>query len=261
MKRTWHFLIIATIMICMLITGCSNSENNHSEKDANNKVDNKKEIHISAAASLTDVTKDLEQAFNKKHKNAKITFNYGGSGALRQQIEKGAPVDVFMSANTKDIDPLGKQAQNKYEYAQNDLVLIGESNSTYKNVSDLKQGEKLAIGEAKSVPAGKYAEQYLKDHQLYEDVKSHLVFAKDVRQVLNYVEKGNAQLGYVYKTDLYQSQKNGDSNVKEIQTAELKQPITYKSATISDKKLATAWVEFLKTDEAKEILKKYKFKV
>ena len=125
MKRTWHFLIIATIMICMLITGCSNSENNHSEKDASNKDDNKKEIHISAAASLTDVTKDLEQAFNKKHKNAKITFNYGGSGALRQQIEKGAPVDVFMSANTKDIDALGKQAQNKYEYAQNDLVLIG----------------------------------------------------------------------------------------------------------------------------------------
>ncbi|OIS33829.1 molybdenum ABC transporter substrate-binding protein, partial [Staphylococcus cohnii] len=68
MKRTWLFLIIATIMICMLITGCSNSnsENNHSEKDASNKDDNKKEIHISAAASLTDVTKDLEQAFNKK---------------------------------------------------------------------------------------------------------------------------------------------------------------------------------------------------
>src|SRR5699024_4121273 len=261
MKNTWKFLMIVTIMACILITGCSNSDKKQSEKDASTQDDHKKEIHISAAASLTDVTKDLERAFNKKHKNAKITFNYGGSGALRQQIEKGAPVDVFMSANTKDVDALGKQAQNKYEYAQNDLVLIGEDNSTYKNVSNLKQGEKLAIGETKTVPEGKYAEQYLKDHQLYDDVKPHLVFAKDVRQVLNYVEKGNAQLGYVYKTDLYQSQKNGDSNVKEIQNAKLKQPITYKSATVSDKKLATAWIEFIKTDEAQEILKKYKFKV
>ncbi|PWG67884.1 molybdate ABC transporter substrate-binding protein, partial [Enterobacter mori] len=88
---------------------------------------------VSAAASLTDVTKDLEQAFETKHKSINVTFNYGGSGALRQQIEKGAPVDVLMSANTKDVDALKEQkkASYTYEYAKNKLVLIGTKDSTY----------------------------------------------------------------------------------------------------------------------------------
>ncbi len=258
MQIKGKYIIFACIMMCLMIAGCSNTEGNHDEQKSNSN-DAKHELHIAAAASLTDATKDLEKAFKKEHKDAHITFNYGGSGALRQQIEKGAPVDVFMSANTKDVDALGEKAQNKYQYAKNTLVLIGAEDSDYQSVKDLKDDDKLAIGEVKSVPAGKYAEQYLKDNQLFNDVKPHLVFAKDVRQVLNYVEKGNAQLGYVYKTDLYQSQQNGKSKVKEIETANLKNPITYKSATTSDKTLAKEWVKFLKTDEAKEILKKYKF--
>lgn len=98
-----------------------------------------------------------------------------------------------------------------------------------------------------------------KNNDLFESVKSNLVYAKDVRQVLNYVEQGNAQLGYVYQTDLYQSQQNGNSQVKAIKTANLNKPIVYKSATITDNKLAKAWVDFLKTDKAKAILTKYKF--
>jgi molybdate transport system substrate-binding protein len=138
-------------------------------------------------------------------------------------------------------------------------VLIGDKDSKYKSVKDIKKGDKLAIGETKSVPAGKYAEQYLKDQKLYDDVKPNLVYAKDVRQVLNYVEKGNAQLGYVYKTDLAQSQKNGNNKVKEVNAAKLNKPITYKAATTSNKKAAKEWVDFLKTKDAKKIMKKYKF--
>src|SRR5699024_8365482 len=202
-------------------------------------------------------------AFKKEHKGTEVTFNYGGSGALRHQIEKGAPVDVFMSANTKDVDVLknNDKAQNTYEYAKNKLVLIGEKDSEYQSVKALNNDDKLAIGEVNSVPAGKYAEQYLKDNKLYKQIKPNLVFAKDVRQVLNYVEKGNAQLGYVYQTDLHQSQQNAKHDVKKINIVNMKHPIVYKSATTSDKKLAQAWIEFLKTEQAKEILKKYKFEV
>ena len=218
-------------------------------------------MQIAAAASLTDASKDLEKEFKKDHKDAKISFNYGGSGALRQQIEKGAPTDVIMSANTKDVDMLKDKdkAHDTYNYAKNKLVLIGDKDSNYKSVKDLKDGDKLAVGEAKSVPAGKYAEKYLKANGLYDDVKSNLVYAKDVRQVLNYVKKGNAQLGYVYKTDLAQDQKNDNSNVKEINEAKLDKPITYEAGATSDKKLAKEWMDFLKSDKAKEILKKYEF--
>lgn len=254
------YLLISFIALCLVLAGCSNGENKDNSKTKSDDS-TKQELHVSAAASLTDVTKDLEKAFKEDHKDVDVTFNYGGSGALRQQIEKGAPVDVFMSANTKDVDGLvdKDKAQNTYEYAKNQLVLIGAKDSNYHSVSDIQADDKLAIGEAKSVPAGKYAEQYLKDNQLYDKVKPNLVYAKDVRQVLNYVEKGNAQLGYVYKTDLYQSQQNGNSKVKEINTADLKKPITYKAATTTDKKLAKEWIDFLKTDKAKDILKKYQF--
>ncbi|MGZ1800862.1 substrate-binding domain-containing protein, partial [Staphylococcus argenteus] len=76
--------------------------------------------------------------------------------------------------------------------------------------------------------------------------------------VLNYVEKGNAKQGFVYKTDLYKQNKKIDT-VKEIQDIQLKKPITYEAGATSDNKLAKEWMEFLKSDKAKEILKEYHF--
>lgn len=274
-----RFLVVSLLALCLVLAGCSGSGDSSKEskssndshqtsshkdkKDDKDKKDKNDEnaLQIAAAASLTDASKDLEKEFKKDHKDANITFNYGGSGALRQQIEKGAPTDVIMSANTKDVDMLKDKdkAHDTYNYAKNKLVLIGDKDSNYKSVKDLKKDDKLAVGEAKSVPAGKYAEKYLKANNLYDDVKSNLVYAKDVRQVLNYVKKGNAQLGYVYKTDLAQDQKNGESNVKEINEAKLDKPITYEAGATSDKKLAKEWMDFLKSDKAKEILKKYEF--
>lgn len=253
-------LLLMIITVSVIVAGCSNSTAKNSG-DTKDKENEEQTLQVSAAASLTDVTKDLEQAFEKQHKGVDVSFNYGGSGALRQQIEKGAPADVLMSANTKDVDALTKQkkAHHTYNYAKNKLILIGGDKEKYHQVSDLQQGDKLALGEVKSVPAGKYAEQYLKDQGLYHKVQGHIVYAKDVRQVLNYVDKGNAQLGYVYKTDLYQNQKNGNDKVKEIDDAQLKKPIIYKAATTSNKKMAKDWVDFLKTNKAKSILKKYKF--
>src|SRR5699024_8725590 len=148
----------ACVMMCLMIAGCSNTEGNHDEPKSNSN-DAKHELHIAAAASLTDATKDLEKAFKKEHKDAHITFNYGGSGALRQQIEKGAPVDVFMAANTKDVDALEEKDQNKHQYAKAPLVLNGAEDTDYQSVKALKHDDKLAIGQLKSVPAVKYAEQ------------------------------------------------------------------------------------------------------
>ncbi|MCG7338260.1 molybdate ABC transporter substrate-binding protein [Staphylococcus sp. ACRSN] len=254
--------LLMVIILSVIVAGCSNSTEQKSS-DSKGKATKKQALQISAAASLTDVTKDLEEAFEKQHKNVNVSFNYGGSGALRQQIEKGAPADVLMSANTKDVDALTEKnkAHHTYNYAKNKLILIGDDKQQYQQVSDLKQDDKLALGEVKSVPAGKYAEQYLKDQGLYKKIQDHIVYAKDVRQVLNYVDKGNAQLGYVYKTDLYQNQKNGNDKVKEIEDAPLKNPIIYKAATTSNNKMAKEWVDFLKTEKAKSILKKYKFEV
>ncbi|SGW97407.1 molybdate ABC transporter substrate-binding protein [Staphylococcus argenteus] len=253
--------IIAIIMtLCLVLAVCSNSNESKDSKKESADNGKKQEIQIAAAASLTDVTKKLESEFKKEHKNADIKFNYGGSGALRKQIESGAPVDVFMSANTKDVDALKdkNKAHDTYKYAKNTLVLIGDKDSNYKSVKDLKGNDKLALGEVKTVPAGKYAKQYLDNNNLFKDVENKIVYAKDVKQVLNYVEKGNAKQGFVYKTDLYKQNKKIDT-VKEIQDIQLKKPITYEAGATSDNKLAKEWMEFLKSDKAKEILKEYHF--
>ena len=133
-------------------------------------------------------------------------------------------------------------------------------NKSYTSVKDLNQNDKLALGQIKTVPAGKYAKQYLDDQHLYGDVKDKIIFAKDVKQVLNYVEKGNAQEGFVYKTDLYQQKKKANK-VKVIEEIKLSKPITYKAGATSDKKLAKEWINFLKSNKAKQILKEYQFSV
>jgi molybdate transport system substrate-binding protein len=107
-------LLVGITTASVVLAGCSNSGSDHKSKESSKKdSNNKQHITVSAAASLTDVNKDLAKAFKKDHKNTKISFNYGGSGALRQQIEKGAPSDVMMSANTKDVDMLVKDKKAK----------------------------------------------------------------------------------------------------------------------------------------------------
>ena len=261
MKIKHIFITILTLSI--VLAGCTNERGlNKEQNEKQSPKGDKQELQVSAAASLTEVSKSLGNEFKKDHPNVEIKFNYGGSGALRQQIEAGAPADVMMSANTKDIDLLKKKnkAHDTYNYANNQLVLIGDKNKSYTSVKDLNQNDKLALGQIKTVPAGKYAKQYLDDQHLYGDVKDKIIFAKDVKQVLNYVEKGNAQEGFVYKTDLYQQKKKANK-VKVIEEIKLSKPITYKAGATSDKKLAKEWINFLKSNKAKQILKEYQFSV
>ena len=178
MKIKHIFIIILTL--CVVLAGCTNEKGQNKEQNEKQSTKgDKQELQVSAAASLTEVSKALGNEFKKDHPNVEIKFNYGGSGALRQQIEAGAPSDVMMSANTKDIDLLKKKnkAHDTYNYAKNQLVLIGDKNKSYTSVKDLNQNDKLALGQIKTVPAGKYAKQYLDDQHLYGDVKDKIIFA------------------------------------------------------------------------------------
>lgn len=249
MKRIVCLCLI--ISLGVFVSGCRDqSQNKHDQAH----------LTISAAASLTDVTKELEKAFKKEHPNANIDFNYGGSGALRQQIEKGAPVDVFMSANTKDVKVLHQKGKIKdtYDYAHNQLILIKGRGKKTPPLDQLKRGDHVAMGEVASVPAGKYAKMYLDTQGLWNKVEPHVVYTKDVREVLNYVDKGNANYGFVYQTDLYAGNTQ-DINVEKVKVTPINQPITYEMGRISDHDLSKAWVTFMKSKEAKSILKQYHF--
>ncbi|MDQ0496442.1 molybdate transport system substrate-binding protein [Paenibacillus brasilensis] len=170
---------------------------------------------VSAAASLTDALKEIQTLYESTHKDVKLNFNFGGSGALEKQIEQGAPSDLFLSASKKNMKSLVDQqlieSDKQKKWLTNELVAVIPTDETMNiaSVNDLTKEEvkKVAIGIPESVPAGKYAQEALTNTKLWDVLQDKLVQAKDVRQVLQYVETGNADVGFVYKTDALTSQK------------------------------------------------------
>jgi len=222
------------------------------------------ELIISAAASLTDTMNEMKGLYEKQNQNVKLTFNFGSSGALQQQIEQGAPADVFISAATKQMKALQDKKlivdESCKNLLKNRLVLVGPKESAkVKGFSTLKEASLISIGEPDSVPAGKYAKETLTKMGLWDALKDKVVYAKDVRQVLAYVESGNVEAGMVYLTDAKISDKVQILSIAEENTHT---PIVYPAAVVKGTKnpeAAQSFVDFLSSDAAKEVFAKYGF--
>lgn len=252
-------LALVTVLITALITGCTG------EKQTTPQA--KTEINISAAVSLKDALEEIEKNYEAKNPNVKLIYNLGASGSLEQQIEQGAPADIFMSAAPKQMNDLeAKNLVNKStrkNLVENKLVIIvpKASNLNISKYEDLTKEEvqKVSIGETALVPAGQYAQEVLKKLGIWDKVEAKTVLAKDVRTVLTYVETGNVEAGIVYRTDALSSDK-----VKIVATAPegSHQPIVYPVAILSGTKQQQAAEEFLtylSTPECKAIFEKYGF--
>src|SRR5579871_157943 len=124
-------------------------------------------ILVSAAASLTNALQDIGKAFTAADPKTTVRFNFGSSGQLQQQIEQGAPVDVFASASPKEMDALQKsghlETATRIDFAGNRLVLIVPPQSAVKRWEDLKSASvrHIALSNPASVPSGRYARQTL----------------------------------------------------------------------------------------------------
>jgi molybdate transport system substrate-binding protein len=223
-------------------------------------------VTVSAAISLKDALDELGRAYEQSHAGTKIVFNYGGSGTLQHQIEQGAPVDIFFSAAEKQMDTLQSEdlivAGTRRNLVANELVLVVPVNSNIvRNFQDLTRPEVkiVALGEPETVPAGMYAWQVLDRLGLLAAVAKKTVYAGDVRQVLTYVETGNADAGIVYQTDARIS-----SKVRIVATAPAASydPIVYPAAVVKSAKdvaSARAFLEFLAGPEARAVFAKYGF--
>ncbi|SDI08156.1 molybdate transport system substrate-binding protein [Planococcus glaciei] len=227
-------------------------------------ADNSEELLISSASSLTDVMLSAEKAFNQTHPDVEVAFNFGSSSKLRNQIEQGAPVDLFLSASAQDVDMLKKdglvQEQTIQNFAENRLVLasVGQLKET-DPVQLLKDSKGVvAVGEPESVPIGFYTKKALSGIGVWDSLEGSLIFAKDARQVLSYIESGNAEMGVIYSSDAAQS--------TNLQTAiGLPQDgleIVYPAAIVegtNNKEAAEAFLEFLMSEEGQQLLEEYGF--
>lgn len=229
----------------------------------------KVELTISAAASLTDALQEIQTLYEADHTDVLLNFNFGASGALQQQIEQGAPVDVFLSAATKNMNALiEKKLVNTQEQRNlliNELVVVipKESKLPISSEKDLINDnfQKVAIGIPESVPAGNYAKEALSHMELWEQLQSKMVQSKDVRQVLKYVETTNVDAGFVYKTDALTSDKVKIAFAVDPATyAKIEYPIGIVKATKHSKE-AEEFYTFLQSIPALDIFVKYGFSI
>jgi molybdate transport system substrate-binding protein len=251
-------LLLSSTMI--VATGCTTAG---TSKDH---VKQKKvELTISAASSLQNALLNIKTNFEKKYPNVKINFNFGASGALQQQISNGAPVDLFFSAAEDKFNLLMKdgliQKNNEKDLLGNELVLVvpKDAKNGINSFEDLSKATKISIGTPDVVPAGKYAMETLQNIKVWNSVEGKMVYAKDVRQVLTYVETGNVDAGIVYKTDALTSLK-----VKIIATANENShdPIIYPVGVIKNSthsKEARLFYEYLQKDNSKKVFQNYGF--
>ena len=258
-------LIVASVLL-LLVTGAAGS---FALQAAPEQTDS---ITVSAAISLKDALDELGPIFQvQQHRKnggngTAVTYNYGGSGTLARQIEQGAPVDVFFSAAEKQMDELAMQglivADTRRDLVGNALVLIAPAQaSALHSFQDLSSPavKTLALGETSTVPAGMYARQTLEHLGLFASLEKKVVYAKDVRAVLTYVETGNADAGMVYQTDANTSKK---VRVIAIAPADSHDPILYPAAVLRDAKnssAARAFLEFLQGADARAVFQKYGF--
>ena len=229
-----------------------------------------KEVNLAAAASLKNVYDEkLIPMFEEKYPGVKVTPTYASSGDLQTQIENGLETDVFMSAANKQMDALVEEGiidnDTNLQFLENKVVLIvpADSNSNISSFDDLKNVEgNIAIGDPESVPAGQYAQEVLNNTGIWDDVESKLSLGTDVTAVLNQVAQGSADCGIVYATDA-----KSTDDVKVICEAPedaLKTPVIYPVAAIKDTNdtdATKAFMDFLQTQEAKDVFVDYGFTI
>ncbi|WP_028324251.1 molybdate ABC transporter substrate-binding protein [Desulfatirhabdium butyrativorans] len=226
------------------------------------------QITVSAAISLKNAFEDIAVLYEKRHPDIKLLFNFGASGDLARQIEGGAPVDVFASAAQKDMDQLDQKGfierSTRKNFVGNTVVLIKPASSgmDIRGFEDLlKPGVKMvAIGNPKTVPAGRYAQEVLISLKLWDSIPGKIVFTENVRQVLDYIAKNEADAGIVYATDAMVRAREVVVIARAPSGSHT--PIVYPLALVAASTHADAARDFIKvilSDEGMKTLQKYGF--
>ena len=225
------------------------------------------ELNVSAAASLKDALEKINEKYKEQTGNT-IILNLAASGTLVKQIQEGAPADLFISASKKKMTELVEKGLVEEgavsNLLANDLVMVvpKDNKAKIEEVEDIEKVDgKIAVGEPETVPAGQYAKDSLTALGLWDKIQDKIVFAKDVRETLSYVEKGEVVAGFVYASDAVVSK---DSKVAQVIDESTHKPIVYPIAVIKASKNMEEikkYEEFLKSEESMKIFEEFGFKV
>jgi len=220
------------------------------------------ELTVSAAASLADAFKALTPGFEAAHPGAKLRFNSAASGQLLQQIAQGAPVDVFASADEATMDRAQQfiTPPSRRVFASNELVLVTPPGSALSSLADLNLAgvKRIAVGKPATVPVGRYTQQALESARMWQALQRKIVPADNVRQVLDYVARGEVEAGFVYRSDAQIAKRR----VRAAMTVGGHEPVRYPVAVLQGSRqpaLAQAFVNYLLGQPAQALLQQQGF--
>lgn len=299
MKKLRHVLFLILCMTALLIAGCGKKDSSEAdssaadtaaeavsdttessdsaepaitqepaaEEGANTAAGSSEpvEILVAAAASLQNSMEELGKLYQSENPNVTVTFTFASSGALQEQIEQGAPVDIFMSAAVKQMTALEDEGLildgTRKDLLENKVVLIVPKDSKLgiTGFEDILKAPTIALGDPESVPVGQYSEEIFTSLNMLNDVKKQANYGKDVTEVLTWVSTGNAEAGVVYATDAMSSK---DVTVVAEAPEGSTSKVLYPVAVVKDTKVADAakaFVDYLASDEALGIFEKYGF--
>lgn len=227
-------------------------------------------ITVFAAASMTNALTQVAEEYKQQHPQQEITFSFASSSTLARQITEGAPADIFVSADQKWMNFLAeKQAieeNTRFDVAGNSLVMIAPANSPIEKVDltndkwqSALEGSFLAVGDPEHVPAGIYAKSAFTALKQWEQLEKRLARTDNVRKSLLLVEKGEAPLGVVYKTDAAASA--GKVKIVAIFPEGTHKPVEYPVAIVKDHKNSetSEFLDYLKTEPAKKVFQQHGF--
>lgn len=228
------------------------------------------ELTVAAAADLSTALKEIGDGYEKRT-GVKLKLSFGASGALTQQIQNGAPFDLFFSADMdyprQLISSGDAEGASLYQYAVGKLVLWVPADSpldldhTGMNVLLDPSVKKIAVANPEHAPYGRAAVAALKHAGLYDRVADRLVLGENVSQAAQFVESGNAQAGFVALAHAIAPSMHGKGKYWVVPAdfyPALAQGVVVLSHS-QHKKEAAEFVEYIKTKEVAELLRKYGF--
>lgn len=252
--------IVVSLIVLMVFTlvSCNSS------KGTDQAPAKKKEITVAAAASLTNAFKEVGAAFEKAN-NCTVTFSFGATGTLSEQIKNGAPFDVFAAADESTIEKLDKEGQlvsdTKQPYAVGRLGIatLKSSNIEIKTIEDLLKPEikKIAIANIETAPYGMAAKQAMEKAGLWDKLEPKLVYGKNISDTLALVTTGNAEAGFI-SLSLKDDQKLNFGLIDSKMHEPIRQAIAV-TKNAKEEELGRKFIEFVKSSEGQKIMSKYGF--
>jgi len=251
------FCALATVLLLTAACGSGKSASNSSSG----------ELLVDAAADLKYAFDEMGVLFEEET-GVEVTFSYGSSGMLAQQIEGGLPADLYSSANVEYVNRLAEKGlliedtQQVYAVGRLAIASSGKAGVTVSGLEDLLRPEvqKVAIADPGHAPYGRAAEEALKSAGLWDELKPKLVYGQNVIAATEYVRSGNAEAGLVALSLVIHEPAVTYVTVDES----LHQPIEQALAVAKDthhEELARRFIALIRGSEGRAVLEKYGFVV